>query len=98
MERPHEPRHPPLGGAARQRARGRHSAGDPGTAFNCNLQAADGSKFSVSGMTPDYPAGSDPNGMKFVAVNSSHPEAFLGRAGISPGEASDWFREFQVSS
>jgi len=70
----------------------------PATAFNCNLQTADGSKFSVSGITPDYPAGSDPNGMKFVALNSTHSEAFLGRAGISPGDASEWFREFQVSS
>jgi len=70
----------------------------PATAFNCNLQSVDGSKFSASGITPDYPAGSDPNEMKFVALNSTHPEAFVRRAGIAPGEASEWFREFQVSS
>lgn len=70
----------------------------PATAFNCALQAADGSKFSVAGVTPLFPAGSDPNSSKFFAVQSTHPEAFLKSVGITPGDAGDWFREFQLSS
>ena len=70
----------------------------PTTAFNCNMQAGDGTKFTVAGSTPEYPAASDPNGTKFVIVQSSHAEAFRKPVGISPGDASDWFREFQVSS
>jgi hypothetical protein len=70
----------------------------PPTAWNCALQASDGTKFSVGGITPLFPAGSDPNAMKFVSVQSTHPEAFTKKVGIDPGEAGDWFREFQVSS
>jgi hypothetical protein len=70
----------------------------PPTSWNCSLQAADGAKFTVAGITPLFPAGSDPNGMKFVSVQSSHPEAFRRPVGIDPGEAGDWFRDFQVSS
>ena len=70
----------------------------PPTAFNCNLQAVDGTKFSVSGVTPEFAAGSDPNGMKFAAAQSSHGEAFRKSVGFTPGDASEWFREFQVSS
>jgi len=70
----------------------------PPTAWNCNFQSADGSKFVVAGITPEFPAGSDPNAMKFFAVKSTHPEAFAKRVGITPGDAGEWFREFQVSS
>ena len=70
----------------------------PATAFNCSMQTGEGAKFTVGGVTPEFPAGSDPNGMKFVAVQSSHPEAFRKSVGVSPGDASDWFREFQLSS
>ncbi len=70
----------------------------PPTAWNCNFQAADGSKFMVAGTTPEFPAGWDPNSTKFVDIQSSHAEAFRRKVGIDPGEAGDWFREFQVSS
>ena len=70
----------------------------PPTSWNCGLQAADGTKFSVRGTTPLFPAGSDPNAMKFVSVQSTHAEAFRKPVGIDPGDAGDWFRDFQVSS
>ena len=70
----------------------------PATAWNCNFQAADGSKFMVAGFTPAFPAGSDPNASKSVTVQSTHPEAFRRPVGVTPGDAGDWFREFQVSS
>jgi hypothetical protein len=70
----------------------------PPTSWNCGFQAADGTKFTVAGATPLFPAGSDPNAMKFVAVQSTHPEAFRKPVGIDPGEAGEWFRDFQVSS
>ena len=70
----------------------------PPTAWNCNFQAADGSKFMAAGTTPAFPAGWDPNSAKYVEVQSSHAEAFRRKVGIDPGEASEWFREFQVAS
>ena len=71
----------------------------PATAWNCNLQAADGSKFSVAGVTPLFPVGWEPNSFKIIAVQSTHPEAFQKKVDITLGEArGEWFREFQVSS
>jgi hypothetical protein len=71
----------------------------PPTAWNCSFQAADGSrKFVVAGTTPLFPAGWDPNSAKYVRVISDHPDAFSRPVGIDPGHASEWFREFQVSS
>ena len=70
----------------------------PPTSWNCNFQAADGSKFAVVGTTPLFPAGSDPNAEKIVSVQSTHSEAFRKPVGIDPGDAGDWFRDFQVSS
>ena len=70
----------------------------PPTGWTCGFQAADGTKFTVAGTTPLFPAGSDPNAMKFVAVQSTHPEAFTKKVGIDPGDAGEWFRDFQVAS
>ena len=69
----------------------------PPTRFSCNLMAGDGSHFTVAGTTPLFPAGSDPNRSKFVTLDSSHAEAFHGTVGVTPGDAGDWFREFQLS-
>src|SRR5687767_5308516 len=71
----------------------------PPTAWNCNLQAADGTKFSVAGTSPLFPIGWEPNSSKSITVQSTHPEAFRKSVGITLGEArGGWFREFQVSS
>jgi hypothetical protein len=70
----------------------------PPTSWNCSFQGADGTKFVVAGITPEFPPGSDPNGLKFISVQSTHPEAFRKPVGIDPGEAGEWFRDFQVSS
>ena len=70
----------------------------PPTHWSCGFQGADGAKFTVAGTTPEFPAGSDPNASKMLAASSTHSEAFRKPAGVSPGHASDWFREFQVSS
>ena len=32
-----------------------------------------------------------------MTITSSHAEAFQGKVGIDPGDASEWFRDFQVS-
>jgi hypothetical protein len=70
----------------------------PPTHFSCDLAAADGTRFTVAGVTPRFPKGWDPNRAEFVEIQSSHPEAFRKKVGIDPGEAGEWFREFQVSS
>ena len=70
----------------------------PATRFSCDLTAADGSRFTVAGTTPRFPKGWDPNRAEFVELESSHGEAFRRKAGVDPGDASDWFRDFQVSS
>ena len=70
----------------------------PATAWTCNLQAADGSKFTVAGMTPLFPVGWEPNSSKSITVQSTHPEAFQKTVGITLREGGDWFREFQVRS
>jgi hypothetical protein len=70
----------------------------PPTSWNCSLQAADGTKFAVAGTSPEFPAGSDPNASKFVTVQSTHAEAFRRPVGITPGDAGEWFREFQLAS
>ena len=70
----------------------------PPTSFNCGLQASDGTKFNVSGITPEFPVGSDPNASKFVTLQSTHAEAFQKRVGVTPGDAAGWFREFHVYS
>ena len=70
----------------------------PATRFSCDLVAADGGRFTVSGATPLFPKGWDPNQSKFEPVASNHAEAFRGRAvAIRPREAGEWFREFQIS-
>ena len=70
----------------------------PPTAWRCNFQATDGSiKFAMSGMTPLFPVGWDPNSSKFTSVVSDHPDAFKRGVGVRLGHASDWFREFQAS-
>jgi hypothetical protein len=70
----------------------------PPTRFSCELTAADGSRFTVGGTTPLFPKGWDPNRANYVELQSSHAEAFRRKVGIDPGEAGDWFRDFQVSS
>jgi hypothetical protein len=70
----------------------------PATRFTCDLTAADGSRFTVAGTTPFFPKGWDPNRSDYVELQSSHAEAFRRKVGIDPGDAGDWFREFQVSS
>ena len=70
----------------------------PPTYFSCDLAAADGSRFRVAGTTPAFPKGWDPNRSNYVELQSTHPEAFQRKVGVDPGEAGDWFRDFQVSS
>jgi hypothetical protein len=70
----------------------------PPTHFACDMSAGDGSRFTVAGTTPAFPKGWDPNRSQYVTIASSHPDAFQGKVGIDPGDAGDWFREFQVSA
>ena len=69
----------------------------PPTRFECEMTAGDGSRFTVAGTTPIFPKGWDPNRPKYVTIQSSHADALTGKVGIDPGDASQWFREFQVS-
>ena len=75
-----------------------HPNAVPPTSFSCELAAADGRRFTVAGTTPAFPKGWDPNRSNYVELQSSHAEAFQRKVGIDPGEAGDWFRDFQVSS
>jgi len=70
----------------------------PPTRFSCELAAADGGKFSVAGKTPRFAKGWDPNRAEYVELQSTHAEAFRGKVGIDPGDAGEWFRDFQVAS
>ena len=69
----------------------------PATRFACEMRAGDGTNFKVSGTAPAFERGWDPNRSKMMRVEGDHP-AFRGTLGIDPGEASDWFREYQLSS
>ena len=70
----------------------------PPTHFTCDLNAADGAHFTVAGTTPLFPKGWDPNRSDYVELQSTHAEAFRKKVGIDPGDAGEWFRDFQVSS
>ena len=70
----------------------------PPTSWTCGFQAADATKFNVAGTTPQFPRGWDPNRSKTAELQSTHPEAFTKKVGIDPGDAGEWFRDFQVSS
>jgi hypothetical protein len=67
------------------------------TGWSCDLAAADGSRVRLQGVTPAFEAGFDPNGSKPMEVTGSGLGALTGRASVSPGDAGEWFREFQVS-
>ena len=69
----------------------------PPTRFACDMAVGDGGRFTIAGVTPEFPKGWDPNRSKFVEVDSSH-EAYAGKVGVDPGDAGEWFRDFQVSS
>ena len=70
----------------------------PPTSFTCELMSADGSKVSLAGVTPDFPRGTDPNAQVPMTLAGTGPAGLAGPAMASPGDASDWFREFQVSA
>jgi hypothetical protein len=61
------------------------------------MRSAEGATFTLSGTTPSFPRDWDPNSTKPITLESSHDEAFRGSAGVDPGDASEWFRDFQVS-
>jgi len=69
----------------------------PPTRFACEMTGGDGARFTVAGTTPLFPKGWDPNRSKPVQLESSHADAFKGTVGIDPGDAGEWFREFQIS-
>ena len=70
----------------------------PATGWSCNMMTPDGARFTVSGMTPRFSKGADPNGYLPIDLSGDGPAALAGKAMVSPGDASDWFREFQVSA
>ena len=70
----------------------------PATSFSCELTAADGSRVSVAGVTPEFARGTDPNAQVPMTLTGAGSDGLTGRAMVSPGDASDWFREFQISS
>ena len=69
----------------------------PPTRFACDMAAGDGSRFTVNGVTPEFPKGWEPNRSKHAEIESSH-EAYAGKVGIDPGDSSEWFRDFQLST
>jgi hypothetical protein len=70
----------------------------PATRWSCAMSRPDGSRFTLAGLTPLFPVGFDPNRSAPIAVTGDGPATIVGRASVSPGHASDYFREFQISS
>ncbi|HVM22231.1 MAG TPA: hypothetical protein VM308_02870 [Sphingomicrobium sp.] len=70
----------------------------PVTSWSCEMITPDGGRYTVAGTTPKFPRGADPNGYSPILLTGNGPAALAGNAMVSPGDASEWFREFQVSS
>ena len=70
----------------------------PPTSFSCDMQSSDGARFKLAGTTPAFRKGADPNGYLPMTLTGDGPELLVGKVSVNPGDASDWFREFQVES
>jgi hypothetical protein len=70
----------------------------PETAWNCRFAIPGGGSFTLGGRTPLFPAGMDMNGSLPAEIAGEGMVELTGRASVSPGHASDWFREFQISA
>ncbi len=74
----------------------------PATAFACSLARAnaDGTateSFDLRGIIPAAPKGHLPNASFIMALQSATGSQLAGRASVTPNEAGDWFREYQIS-
>ncbi len=70
----------------------------PPTDYSCRLEAVDGARFTLSGRTPPFPVGFDANASLPAQIGGEGMPELIGEARISPGHASDYFREFQLST
>ena len=73
----------------------------PATQFACSLvrATADGmatESFDLRGLIPVAPKGHLPNASFNMTLESATASPLAGRASVSPNEASDWFREYQI--
>jgi len=74
----------------------------PATAFACSLARtnADGAtteSFDLRGLIPVAPEGHLPNASFMMALQSATASPLAGRASVTPNDASDWFRDYQIS-
>jgi hypothetical protein len=74
----------------------------PATAFACSL-ARTGSdettteSFDLRGMIPVAPEGHARNASFIMTLQSATGSALAGRASVQPLEASNWYRDYQIS-
>ena len=73
----------------------------PPTQFACSLARAnaDGTgteSFDLRGLIPVAPKGHLPNASFIMTLQSETASPLAGRASVTPNEASDWFREYQI--
>lgn len=74
----------------------------PATAFACSLArfSADGTAsetFDLRGTIPVAPEGHLPNASFIMALQSATGSPLAGRASVTPTEAGNWFRDYQIS-
>jgi len=74
----------------------------PATAFVCSLARtnADGTateSFDLRGLIPVAPKGHLPNASFVLALESASGSPLAGRASVTPNDAGDWFRDYQIS-
>jgi hypothetical protein len=74
----------------------------PATAFACSLartkvDGATTESFDVRGLIPAAPEGHLPNASFIMSLQSETASPLAGRASVTPNEASEWFRDYQIS-
>jgi len=73
----------------------------PATAFACSLARVNGDgsaadSFDLRGRIPVAPKGHLPNASFMMALESATGSPLAGRASMTPSDASDWFRDYQI--
>ncbi|MCM0001294.1 MAG: hypothetical protein NBV68_18125 [Erythrobacter sp.] len=74
----------------------------PATAFACSLARANGDgtaaeSFDLRGLIPVAPKGHLPNASFIMSLESATGSPLAGRASMTPSDASDWYRDYQIS-
>lgn len=68
----------------------------PATAFACHFTTADGAAIDISGITPLFVPGRDPNARQAMVLAATGLPLLAGNGGVNVLDASDMFRDFQI--